>query len=372
VKRKLAIVGTVVAIYAIGFAIAWTAATSLANRKTREALRGSRDTFARITDEMVDSVLWYASVLIFDELGPALKSATVADAQRLAEKMYIDELNIVNAKGVTFASNLPSEVGYVFASNPLTAEFLDVLDPARPIECYGQPYRPSTSSPYRLTKYYAVAFPDRTGFLELGFTLERLQRTYAQIDPEVYLKWRIGRYGHFEAVDRNGDGRVDREKLPSDLPPEGVMESHMSPTEGEVHTCTFAYAGLVFRAVVPTREFHEQRNVLLTVGGIILAVILTFLTYLVIRLLNSKEKLAALHRRAEERTAAAENTVPSETEAEKETAAAERGSGPAETETMPEETLCNTEKKEIQDKGTDTPEVRKRRSLLSFLHRKKG
>lgn len=77
-------------------------------------------------------------------------------------------------------------------------------------------------------------------------------------------------------------------------------------------------------------------------------------------------------RQAEERTAAAENTVPSETEAEKETAAAERESGPAETETMPEETLCNTEKKEIQDKGTDTPEVRKRRSLLSFLHRKKG
>jgi len=304
-KRTLGIIGTVVTVYAAGFTIAWTAATSLATRKTKETLRGSRETFARISDEMVDCVLWYASLLIFDELGPSLKSVTVADAQRLAERLHIDELNIVNAKGVTVASNLPSEVGYVFSSNPVTAEFLTVLDTNRPVACFGQPYRPSTSAPHHHTKYYAAAFPDRSGFLELGFTLERLQRTYKQIDSKAYRNWRIGRYGHFEVVDRNGDGKVDRENLTSgQMPSEVQVEHWMSPTEGEVYACTFSYAGLLFRAVVPTREFHEQRNLLLTIGGISLAVILAFLTYLVVRLLASAEKLAVLHRTAEAHTAA--------------------------------------------------------------------
>jgi len=304
-RRALGIVGTVAAIYAIGLAVAWSAATSLANRKTREALLGSRETFARISNEMVDCVLWYASLLIFDEIGPTLRPVTVNEVRRLAERLHIDELNVVGSNGVTVASNLPSEVGYVFASNPVTAEFLQVLDPGRPIACYGQPYRPSTSSPYRLTKYYAVAFPDRSGFVELGFCLDRLKRTYVQVEPEEYLKWRIGRYGHFEAVDRNGDGRVDREdSLPDRLPSEGRIESGTTAADGEVSTCTFTYAGLVFRAVVPLREFHEQRNLLLMIGGISLAAILVFLTYFVVRLFASSEKLAALHRAAEERTAA--------------------------------------------------------------------
>jgi len=304
-KRALGIVGTVVVIYTIGFVLAWSGATSLANRKTRETLRGSREAFSRISDEMVDCVLWYAGLLIFDEIGPTLGPVTVADAQRLAEKLHIDELNIANKKGVTVASSLPSEVGYVFGNNPVTAEFLTLLDPASTITCCGQPYRPSTSSPYRPTKYYAVAFPDRSGFLELGFTLERLQRTFKQVDPDAYVSWRIGRYGHFEIVDRNGDGRVDlAESLPGPLSDEGVMETRVSPKDGKVHTCTFAYAGLLFRAVVPAREFHEQRNLILSVGGVSLAVILAFLTYLVLRLSASAEKLAVLHRTAEARTAA--------------------------------------------------------------------
>lgn len=42
-----------------------------------------------------------------------------------------------------------------------------------------------------------------------------------------------------------------------------------------------------------------------------------------------------------------------------------------EPETAQEEPADTAEKEETQDKGTDTPEAKKRRSLFSFLHRKK-
>jgi len=304
-KRTPGIVCAVVAIYAIGFAIAWTAATSLANRKTRAVLLESRETFARISEDMVDTVLWYASLQVVDEIGAKPRAVPSADLQRLAERLRLDELDIADSNGVTVASSLPSEVGYVYASNPITKEFLALLRPDSKITSYGQPYRPSTSPPYSLCKYYAVAFPDRSGFIELGFALDRLTQTYGRVNPDEYRMWTIGRYGRFEALDRNGDGLTDVESsYPGGLPAEGVMGWETTAQDGEVFTYTFAYAGLLFRAVVPAREFHEQRNLLLTVGGISLAVILAFLTYFVVRLSASTEKLAALHREAEARTAA--------------------------------------------------------------------
>ena len=82
------------------------------------------------------------------------------------------------------------------------SEFLRLLDPDGP-ESFAQPDRPRTSDG-KVFKYAAARFPDRSGYLEVGWSEERFLRYLRQRAYGYTRSWHIDENGYIVFVDRDG------------------------------------------------------------------------------------------------------------------------------------------------------------------------
>lgn len=287
-KRPRFIILASIAFYAISLCVVWWQVSVRANRRMLTMLESAELGYSDVVDGEIDAALRYVGGAIMNILGDTSKPRTLAQMQELSQTFNIDEINIVNAKGVVIGSNIPSVLGYDFNSHPLTREFLALTNAHRTI--VSQPFRHGTVNPEMFCKYHGISFPGRPGFLQLGITVDRLRQnmyTYTDEESDRLLKeWHFSVMGWYERVLDNPDfvpGKIFRRR---------------SAETGEMQVGRyFDYRGYKYAALLPESYCYAQRNASFLVTALVIGVLLFFFTYILVR-------LARLAETARRRTAA--------------------------------------------------------------------
>jgi len=292
-----------VAFCVFALAASWWAVSAYADRKARMMLGDSREFFVQMVENSLDSVLWYAGVLAAYRLDYSPTPRSVEEMRQLADVLYVDELTVVGTNGIAVASNYGEYVGFDWHTTPETAAYLTLLDPQSKLYKLMQPFRPCVIRHENYRKFGGVVFTNRLGFVQVGYSMERLVNTLAEADTEAFGRWKFGRYGRFGGVDRDGDGIPDPDSARGTDRAVGEVDK-LSIRDDTWHRLTFPFAGRLFYAEVPDREFGDQRNAGFALVAAVIVLIVSVFAVILVRLQRSSEKLEQLHREADARTAA--------------------------------------------------------------------
>ena len=189
---------------AISFCVAmltlWKGETMRAEKDVRTLLEiNYRDVSRGFTDR-ADYQLVSIAREIANRLGSSGRLAS-EDVAALCAKEEIAEIYDVDTRGIVVGgSRLVGEK----VRGEQWSEFLRLLDPDGP-ESMSQPDRPRTSDG-KVFKYAAVRFPDRSGYIEVGWSEERFLRFLRQRAYGYTRSWHIDERGYIVFVD--GDGVI--------------------------------------------------------------------------------------------------------------------------------------------------------------------
>ena len=284
-----------IALYAVALGIAWLQGAIRADRRTETMLKAAEDGYSAVIDGEIDAALRNVGGAIINLLGRKCVPQSLERMQELAKNFNTDEINLVNAKGIVIGSNVKSVLGFDFAAHPITREFMALTNATTSLVT--QPFRAGVANPDMICKYYGVAFPEHDGFLQLGMSVERLRQnmyTYSAEEADQILKdWHFSVVGWYERADQDNDfqhGRMTRRWF-ADLGEKAIGRY-------------FDYKGYRYVAFLPESYCYSQRNAFFVVMAIVLAVVLFFFAYILVRLAKASSKLESMHAAAEARTAA--------------------------------------------------------------------
>ncbi len=133
---------------------------------------------------------------------PTLESDT-EELIALCARLDVDELHIIDGNGIIVGSSKPDFVGYDMRTQAQSRFFLPLLDDAS-LELVQEPQAIGFDS--RIVRQYAgVARLDATGFVQIGYTPERLQEAIALADiRKLAPGLRIGNAGGILVCDAEG------------------------------------------------------------------------------------------------------------------------------------------------------------------------
>ena len=197
--------------FLLAVAIGWfvTSRSSLADARAR-LLAAAADMRVAV-DSCADNLLFYQGRAICNHYRTP-ERMTVDTAQEVMRRYDLDELNVVDENGVVLAGAL-ADVGYVMASNPMSARFNCLLSG---VQTYSQAFRAPIENPKGpRTKYAGVAFPPPAkGYIQMGFREERMKSDIDFWFQDLALNWHIGEKGYYVIADvETGDvvscGRED-------------------------------------------------------------------------------------------------------------------------------------------------------------------
>ncbi len=299
--RNLLIASFALGIFAL--AGAWWAVCAYADLKAKQELSNSRDAFVQRIENTLDGVLWYAAELAADMLDHEAKPREEAEMRKIADTLGLDELTVVGTNGIAVASNFKEFVNFDWHTTPETMAFVELLSPSNPMTKLTQPFRQCVIRHNHYLKFGAIVFPGRSGIVQVGYSMERLVNTLACSDAKAFGSWTFGRYGRFGAVDRNSD------KIPDPVPqqiaaawPMGRIRK-IAGADGVWTRMTFPFAGHLFYAEVPEREFGDERNAAFLLAAAVIVALLSVFVTLLVRLRLSSLRLEKLHSEATVRAA---------------------------------------------------------------------
>lgn len=191
------------------------------------------------------------------------QARTVEALQRLAADFRVDEVCLVDARGVVEASNVPHYIGFDFRSNgPQAYEFLCLLD--REIE-FSQPVRanPTNNEP---TKYTGVWRPEG-GFVQIGCTLPTERRLVQTTLSGVTRNLRLGGIGRVVVTTPEGHVLSDVK----DLGCEGAV---FEPPGDDVYWMKDEIAGFPVYLIYPKHELVRDRRIFLALVALVTMVAL--------------------------------------------------------------------------------------------------
>ena len=188
---------------AVSFCLAawtlWKGETMRAERDVRALLElNYRDVSRGFTDR-ADYQLVSIARDIAARFGSSGRLAT-EDAAKICAEEEVAEIYDVDANGVVVGGS--RLVGSYMGAGAQSAEFLRLLEPDGP-ETLSQPDRPRTSDG-KVFKYAAARFPDRSGYIEVGWSEERFLRFLRQRAYGYTRSWHIDERGFIVFVDRDG------------------------------------------------------------------------------------------------------------------------------------------------------------------------
>ncbi len=127
-------------------------------------------------------------------LAAAPEKANFDELQRLMRILNVDELDVIDAKGIITASSVAKYVGYDMHSAEQSAEFMAILeDPGQ--EIVQEPRSIGFDSGVKM-QYAGVARLDTKGVVQIGYLPRRLMRALEMADiASAAAKFRIGRSG---------------------------------------------------------------------------------------------------------------------------------------------------------------------------------
>ena len=293
-KPRFIVIAAIV-LYAIALGVAWQQVTMRADRRRDTMLEAAETGFSAVVDGEVDAALRNVGGAIINVLGGKCAPQSLERMQELAETFNLDEINIVNDKGIVIGSNVPAVMGFDFNVNDLTDDFLELTNATTTLVT--QPFRAGVANPEMFCKYYGMAFPGHNGFLQLGMSLAHLrQNMYAYTEEEadqILKDWHFSVVGWYERADDDEDFAPRR------------MFRRWSDEHGEdLIGRYFDYRGFHYAALLPESYCYSQRNGAFVVTALVLGMLLFIFTYVLVRLAMTSGKLEKMHAAADARTAA--------------------------------------------------------------------
>ena len=294
-RTQKTIILAAAAFYAVALLIAWQQMDMRADRRTDAMLTAAERGFSDVINGELDAALRNVGGAIINVLGRKCAPQSLERMQDLAKTFNLDEINIVDARGIVIGSNLPEVMGYDFNDNPLTREFMALTNAN--VTLVSQPFRRGVANPDMVCKYHGVSFPGKDGFIQLGMTVKRLREnmyTYTAAEADRILKdWHFSVVGWYERIEK------DTEFEP------GRMVRRWSDEHGEMLVGRFfGYLGYRYVALLPESYCFSQRNAAFMVTALVLGVLLFLFAYVLIRLAKASANLEKMHAAAEARTAA--------------------------------------------------------------------
>ena len=178
------------------FAVVWLNAA----HKTEALLDYADSDLRDKADEVVDAVLANVGVAIVDHLGAAHPMAG-DDVRQLAKDYNVDEISIVNRRGIIIGTNDPMAEGLDMSRYcGTTAEFMVLTNGMTRI--FSQKFRRSESDHGVVRKYLGIAFPGGEGYVQVGYDERRMAKLFRQTFGGMLSKWRIGEAGFCLCADK--------------------------------------------------------------------------------------------------------------------------------------------------------------------------
>ena len=293
-RPRFIIVGAL-ALYAIALVVSWQQVDMRADRRMETMLTSAEASFSAVIDGEVDAALRNVGGAIINALGSRCAPQSGDRMRELAKFFNLDEINIVDGRGVVIGSNIPSVMGFDFNSDPLTREFMALTNATTTL--ITQPFRAGVANPDMFCKYYGISFPGHAGFLQLGMSVDRLRQnmyTYTEEEADQILReWHFSVVGWYERADR--DPRFQ---------PGRIFRRWCAERGEHIFGRYFDYRGYRYVAYLPEGYCYVQRNAAFAVTALVLGVLLFFFTYILVRLVNTSANLERMHAAANARTAA--------------------------------------------------------------------
>lgn len=292
------------------FAVVWLNAA----HKTEAMLDYAASDLRDKADEVVDAVLANVGVAVVEHLGAAHPMA-VDEMRRLAKDYNVDEISIVNKRGIIIATNDPTADGLdMTLYHGTTAEFMVLTNGVTQI--FSQKFRRSESDYSVIRKYLGIPFPNGDGFVQVGYDERRLARLFRQTFGGMLSKWRIGETGfylcadkaysivavpvpaHPEAFDKN---LMDIGMNVFDIP-KSENETFVQTILGRRCYCRhFVYARHRMCSVVPADEFYGPALQSVMVAAAALLIVFFVFGYIIGRMVSQGRRIAELREQEDER-----------------------------------------------------------------------
>ena len=282
-KRTHFIFG-LVAVYLVIVGWVWFFQTKSAERNLEDLAQVAVDSVIDTLDYNVEPEAFRVARTIVNRFG-AVDRVTPAEICDFAKAFEIEEINVVDRRGIVMASNRKENDRYDFASAESTAKYLALtngtgrcLDKFRPsiVEVDGDFW----------CKYVALPFPGG-GFVQVGHSYRDFRHRLDYALERLMNDYQTGENGYYLLVDRrNGD-------IVSGFDPEmhgkSLSESGIDPkafgSDAEIHPFTVfgmeafvrrvrpAFAEFDVYAVLSRKDVFAARNLAVTMSSSILALV---------------------------------------------------------------------------------------------------
>ena len=292
------------------FAVVWLNAA----HKTEALLDYAASDLRDKADEAVDAVLANIGVAVVDRLG-AVRPMTGDEVRRLAKAYNVDEISIVNRRGIIVGTNDPMAEGLDMTLYcDTTAGFMVLTNGVTQV--FSQKFRRSESDHSVVRKYLGVPFPGGDGYVQVGYDERRLARLFRQTFGGMLSKWRIGESGfyicadkaysivavpvpgHPEALDRNlmniGMNIFDI--------PKSENRTFVQTIFGRRCYCRhFVYARHRMFSIVPADEFYGPALQSAAVVAAVLLIVFAVFGYVIRRMILQGRRLSELRAQEDRR-----------------------------------------------------------------------
>lgn len=187
-------------------------AESIAMAMVRQQLRNSLDTFTGIIEErklvtdIMEKALDEKNIQIaqivaeFIRVNPDLLSEE--NMRALCKKVGVDEIHVINEKGVLVSGSIRDFYGFDFNTSDQTKPFLEILkDPGKTLA--QEPALRGTDN--KLFQYIGVARLDKPGIVQIGLAPAAVQELNSKLDAQNLVdKMRLGQNGYAYITDADG------------------------------------------------------------------------------------------------------------------------------------------------------------------------
>ena len=185
------------------------------------------------------------------------------ELRSLKEAAEISEINIVNRRGIITASTDPELLGFSMREGKQSSAFMTLLEGT---DFYRQEFmKPSRGGESRVMSYAGAAFPDGSGFLQIGVDLELLNELVADKLSIRVRHEHLGVNGFMIICGNDGrilaclDPEMVGKPIPSGISLEGDGEIHTAVVNGiSYYTLAYRTIGEIAVAFYPRSEALES------------------------------------------------------------------------------------------------------------------
>ena len=267
-------------VFAVAVTIVWTLQTRVVfKRVAANASDGFESIFANLEYQTEPELCRFALDLTVD--WGDVETASKEDCAKMAKILYVNRVSVVGTNGIVLASSEPGLVGFDFASDPKTAEFL-ALNAGK--HYVTQPFRKPVDKPDGpLMKFVGISFP-KGGFIQIGDTIhpgDAQRRDY--VLAQSMQAEHIADNGYYTVIDEENDLVLStflRENTGVKASTSGFLDLNFGEGNGPAVGMVFGKKSIVWRkrleflnvmtyVTFPLDDLMHSRNVsVLSAAGI--------------------------------------------------------------------------------------------------------